>query len=241
LYRRGELTMPASMNAIDNRDALRAWLAPLGRKRWIVDCQPSPVECQDSEAVLKYLAKYVAGSVIHDYRILSDDGEWVTFIAKNYRTGTREIIRIRGIEFVRRFCLHILPRGFHRSRNYGLFAARNRQETLPLCRQLLGAAEPDATEELEEEPQLDDDHDQDDDHEREEKVTRKRCPRCLLWALVWIGRLTAAEMRALQTREARLGELLLGMVTTLDVDRHEVKLQWQRDIDELRRLPLPHW
>jgi len=239
LYRRGELTLPDSMSAITDREALRAWLAPLGRRRWIVDCQPPPVDCQDSEAVLKYLAKYVAGSVIHDWRIVSDDGEYVTFTAKNYRDGTRELVPIRGVEFVRRFCLHILPRGFHRSRNYGLFAARHRKEMLPLCRKLLGAAPLEAAVEFVEESRLD--ADEDDDDEREENVTRKRCPRCLLWALLWVGRLTAAEMRALQTRQARLGELLLSTVTTLDIDRLEVSQQWQRDMDELRRLPLPYW
>jgi hypothetical protein len=239
LYRRGELTLPASMSAITDHHGLRAWLNPLRRKRWIVDCQPPPVQCQDSEAVLKYLAKYVAGSVIHDWRIVSDDGEYVTFIAKNYRDGTREEIRIPGIEFVRRFCLHILPRGFHRSRNYGLFAARRRTETLPLCRKLLGAAEPETDVDLVEEPGPDDD--QDDDRNVKDSRTPKRCPRCLLWALVWLGRLTAAEMHWLQTRQARLGELLLSVVTTLDVDRPELATQWQHEAAELRRLPLPEW
>ena len=189
--------------------------------------------------MLKYLARYVAGSVIHDWRIVSDDGEYVTLIAKNYRDGTREVIRIRGEEFVRRFCYHILPRGFHRSRNYGLFASRNRKEKLPLCRKLLGAAEREAAAELIEDPRFD--VDEDDDRKDEESMTPKRCPRCLLWAMFWVGRLTAAEMYVQQTRQTRLGELLLSMVTTLDVDRLEVSQQWQRDVDELRRLPLPHW
>ena len=235
LYRRGELILPNSMLAITSRAKLHAWLRPLRMKRWMVDCQPPPVQCADSDAVLKYLAKYVAGSVIHDWRIVSDDGEWVTFIAKNYRTGTRELIRIRGVEFVGRFCLHMLPRGFHRSRHFGLFSSLKRKEALELCRSLLGAAEPDAGETLE------DNEKQEDDDDEPQSETRKRCPVCLLWAMVWIGRFTAAELYAHQASEKRLGELLLGVMTTWDVDHAESLSRWQQDINELRYWPLPFW
>ncbi len=182
---------------------------------------------------------------IHDWRIVSDDGEWVTFVAKNYRDGTREPVRIRGVELVRRFCLHILPRGFHRSRAYGLFSARKRKEELPHCRKLLGVQEgPSPATDNDHEP-LGDDHEElliapaeQDDTDHEERRTKKRCPRCLLWAMVWVARFTAAEIEFRQAREKQLGELLLGVVTTWDVDRAESLSQWQHDVDTLRQLQL---
>jgi hypothetical protein len=63
-------------------------------------------------------SQYVAGTCIGDTRILHDDGSHVTIRTKNYRQqGREETLTVSGIEFVRRFTLHILPRGFRRIRH----------------------------------------------------------------------------------------------------------------------------
>ena len=64
----------------------------------------------------------------------------VAFAYKDYRQGQRErVMRLEAVEFIRRFLLHILPKGFVRIRHYGLLSNRSRKEKLRLCRRLLGS------------------------------------------------------------------------------------------------------
>jgi hypothetical protein len=89
-------------------------------------------------AAMGYLGRYVAGTCIGDTRILSDSGTDITISVKNYREeGRRDTLTLTGIEFVRRFTLHILPRGFRRIRYAGLLCQRRRAEHLARCRELL--------------------------------------------------------------------------------------------------------
>jgi Putative transposase len=103
--------------------------------------QPPLSAQQGPEAVLKYLARYVAGAAISDSRLLSHSQGRVAFRAKNYRQGRRrETLSLPEQEFVRRFLLHVLPRGFVRVRYYGLLANTQRATMIARCRELLGAA-----------------------------------------------------------------------------------------------------
>lgn len=74
-----------------------------------------------NDAVLKYLSRYVFRTAISNARIQSMDRTHVTFRYKDRRTDTWLTRRIPGVEFLRRFLLHVLPRGFHRVRYYGLW------------------------------------------------------------------------------------------------------------------------
>ena len=95
--------------------------------------QPPVSPGQGPEAVLKYLASYVAGTAISDARLLSHAEGRVAFRAKNYRQGRqRETLCLPEQEFVRRFLLHVLPRGFVRVRYYGLLANTQRAALLRL-------------------------------------------------------------------------------------------------------------
>jgi hypothetical protein len=103
--------------------------------------QPPVSPQQGPDAVLKYLARYVAGAAISDHRLISHARGQVTFRVKNYRDGRqRETLTLPGVEFVRRFLLHVLPRGFMRVRYYGLLANTQRATLLPRCRELLGSS-----------------------------------------------------------------------------------------------------
>lgn len=73
---------------------------------------------------VKYLGRYVQRSVIGDSRIVSMDGKEVTFSLKNRDTGQSETRTVEGVEFIRRFLLHVLPSGFHRIRYRGYLHAR---------------------------------------------------------------------------------------------------------------------
>jgi DNA-directed RNA polymerase subunit RPC12/RpoP len=76
-------------------------------------------------AVLRYLARYVFRMAITRSRILAMDESHVTFRYKDNDTGDWKIERIPGVEFIRRFLLHVLPQGFHKVRYYGLWSAPN--------------------------------------------------------------------------------------------------------------------
>jgi hypothetical protein len=115
-------------------------LAKAAAKDWVVNVQAPPPKCQGSEAVINYLASYVIGGPISDLRIISDDGKKVTFRFKNYTTDKIEYETIPGEEFVRRYLLHILPRGMARVRYKGLFRTLKRMLRLQDCQELITAA-----------------------------------------------------------------------------------------------------
>jgi hypothetical protein len=115
-------------------------LAKVAAKDWVVNVQAPPPKCQGSEAVINYLASYVIGGPISDLRIISDDGKLVTFRFKNHTTDKIEYETIPGEEFVRRYLLHILPRGMARVRYKGLFRTLKRMLRLLECQELITAA-----------------------------------------------------------------------------------------------------
>jgi len=90
------------------------------------------------EHVLHYLARYTHRVAISNHRLISMEGDQVTFRWKDYAHGSRKRkMTIPADEFLRRFFLHVLPRGFVRIRNFGFLANRRRSKLLPLCQQLL--------------------------------------------------------------------------------------------------------
>jgi hypothetical protein len=94
------------------------------------------------ELVLKYLARYTHRVAISDRRILSIHDEGVTFRYRDNTTGGQKSMTLDGVEFLRRFLLHVLPTSFVRIRYYGLLANRDRAQNLKRCRALLGATGP---------------------------------------------------------------------------------------------------
>jgi ribosomal protein L34E len=90
--------------------------------------------------VLKYLARYTHTHrvAISNYRLLSSEDGTVAFRYKDYARGRRlRTLRLEATEFIRRFLLHALPRGFVRIRRYGLLANAQREQKLARCRELL--------------------------------------------------------------------------------------------------------
>ena len=140
LWRTGKLKLGGPLAGLTDELAFERWLTPLYEQDWVVHIQPPPKSCQGPEAVLKYLARYVAGAAISDHRLLSHENGKVTFWGKNYRQGRkRETLRLSGVEFVRRWMVHVLPPGFVRVRYYGLLANSQRRAQVARCRQLLSS------------------------------------------------------------------------------------------------------
>ncbi len=93
--------------------------------------------------MLAYLSRYTHRVAISNGRLLRFDEAGVTFRFKDYRragTDRQQIMTLAADEFIRRFLLHVLPKGFHRIRHYGLLAGAGRKVHLDHIRELLGAA-----------------------------------------------------------------------------------------------------
>ena len=92
--------------------------AGVWRREWVSFCKPYD---HGNHAVLNYLSRYVFRTAISNARILRMDQTHVTFRWKDRKAGTWRTMRLPGVEFLRRFLQHVLPRGFHKVRYYGLW------------------------------------------------------------------------------------------------------------------------
>src|SRR5258705_8542684 len=129
-----------------------AFLAPLSKKRWFVYAKRP---FAGPRAVLAYLSRYTHRVAISNHRLIAVDEHSVTFKVKGYRIegpGRYTTMTLDVGEFIRRFLIHVLPKGFHRIRHHGLFASANRAETIVRARKLLGMATPVAEAEIEIDP-----------------------------------------------------------------------------------------
>jgi hypothetical protein len=103
---------------------------------WVVYAKPP---LAGPQPVLHYLARYTHRAAITNRRLLACADGQVTFRWKDYQRGNRQrTMTLDAVEFLRRFLLHVLPRGFQRLRHYGLFANGVRAVKLSRCRQVLG-------------------------------------------------------------------------------------------------------
>ena len=92
-------------------------------------------------AVLAYLARYTHRVAISNSRLVALDERGVTFRYKDYRSGQARYrtMTLSADEFIRRFLLHVLPKGFHRIRHYGLLASASSKANIARARQLMAA------------------------------------------------------------------------------------------------------
>jgi hypothetical protein len=124
---------------LDDARAFKAYLAPLRKIEWVVYAKKP---FGGPQAVLAYLSRYTHRVAISNRRLISADQTGVTFKWKDYRIegpGRYTTMTLPAHEFIRRFLMHVLPRGFHRIRHYGLLASGNRAENIAHARELLAA------------------------------------------------------------------------------------------------------
>jgi hypothetical protein len=139
----GTLAFFGELEGLRRREAFAAHLASLSRKKWFLYVKPPPAT--GPEAVLAYLARYTHRVAISNSRLLSLDERGVTFRYKDYRRNGRERFRTMTPapdEFIRRFLLHVLPKGFHRIRHYGLLASATCKTNIARARELIAAPPP---------------------------------------------------------------------------------------------------
>ena len=175
-YCDGELVLAGQLTDLAQPRAWHAFVEALGKIDWVVYAK---APFGSAEQVLKYLARYTHRVAISNRRLVSLKDDQVAFRYKDYRRGHRErVMRLAAVEFMRRFLLHVLPKGFVRIRHYGLLANRCRRDNLRLCRQLLGSV---AQSEADTEPLKTPDAASGDSH--------ALCPACQRGRMLTIGKL----------------------------------------------------
>ena len=141
-YDAGELKFFGEYQTLAEPSAFAEWLAPLRQQEWVVYAKRP---FAGPAAVLAYLARYTHRVAISNHRLLALDERGVTFRYKDYRAKGRyrhKTMTLAPEEFMRRFLLHVLPRGFHRVRHYGLLANAHREENLARARERLACPPP---------------------------------------------------------------------------------------------------
>lgn len=117
-----------------NPAELSEQLARLMSKDWVVY---SKAYINKPDTVVRYLGRYTRKIALSESRIRSVDDDHVVFDYKDYRDGKDKHMQLSGIEFLRRFLLHVLPQGFMRIRHYGFLSNRTRRQKLAVIRQCL--------------------------------------------------------------------------------------------------------
>jgi hypothetical protein len=137
LHAAGRLAFFGEHAGLREDRAFRRLTARLRKKRWVVYARPP---FAGPEAVLAYLSRYTHRVAISNRRLIALDQSGITFRYKDYRRDGAERYRTMTLatdEFIRRFMLHVLPKGFHRIRHYGLLASAGRKANVARARQLL--------------------------------------------------------------------------------------------------------
>ena len=142
LHAAGRLVFFGGLAPLAERRAFLRHLSPARTKRWVVYAK---APFAGPAAVLAYLSRYTHRVAISNSRLMSFDEAGVTFRIKDYRRDGPErygTLTLGPHEFIRRFLLHVLPKGFHRIRHYGLLASAGRRANLTRIRALLAVPPP---------------------------------------------------------------------------------------------------
>ena len=136
LYETKKLQFHGSSEKYHNHYAFKELLNICYEKDWVPHCKKT---FNGAQSVINYLGKYTHRIAISNHRIIRIDEDTVTYYVKDYREeGKWKELTISGIEFIRRFLMHVPPRRFVRIRHYGLLCTRSKTRHLTLCRNLLG-------------------------------------------------------------------------------------------------------
>jgi hypothetical protein len=141
LRRRAELELAGNCESLQRATDWAEFTASLAEHDWCVFIERPPTAESTPEHVLKYLARYMTGGPISDRRLVSAQPKQVIFLARNPNKSSpqRQVpVKLSGVEFTRRWCLHILPKGFTKTRCYGGYSSTKRTEFIALCQRLFG-------------------------------------------------------------------------------------------------------
>jgi len=139
-YDRRHISFHGQQQHLQEPARFRQLIETLKEKNWVVYVKPP---FGGPEVVLKYLARYTHRVAISNYRLIAIEDGKVHFYWKDYADGNQQkTMALDGVEFMRRFLLHVVPSGFMRIRHFGFLAHGHRTEKLELCRRLLSVEQP---------------------------------------------------------------------------------------------------
>jgi hypothetical protein len=138
LFEQDKLQFHGSQLNLAAPGCFSGFLRQLFRQDWVVYAKPP---FGGAEHVLNYLARYTHRVAISNHRLVAFENDRVSFRWRDYAHGSKhKVMTLSADEFLRRFLLHVLPKGLVRIRHFGFFANRRRSAALERCRELLGAA-----------------------------------------------------------------------------------------------------
>jgi hypothetical protein len=137
-HRTKRLTCNGSIQHLEKPKCFSAFLRTLFHQNWVVYAKPA---FGGPEQVIRYLGRYTHRVAISNHRLISFSGGNVTFRWRDYAGGNKtRVMAVSSDEFMRRFLLHVLPKGFVRIRHFGVLANHCRSASIDLCRKLLEMA-----------------------------------------------------------------------------------------------------
>lgn len=183
-HRRGQLPLSGSLRPLQDRQAFARFTGSLQQKPWVVYAKKPLAGPQH---VIRYLAHYTHRVAISNGRLLRFENGQVTFRWRDSAHGNKQkVMTLPALEFMRRFLLHVLPRGFVKIRHFGYLANRERKHALRLCSTLLwpsvAGSQPEAL--------------------PTRARDQKKCPYCQHGNLVPLVRLSATQLQSHSLRPA---------------------------------------
>lgn len=152
-YQEGKLKFPGSTSHLKKNSSWQELMDNLYCKDWVVYSKPP---FGGPEHVFRYLGRYTHRVAIGNHRLIRLHHGRIQFRYKDYAKGKKKgFLILKAIEFIRRFLLHVLPKGFVRIRHFGLIAGRNVKTKLMQARRLLCKGSPDADETPTTQPECD--------------------------------------------------------------------------------------
>jgi hypothetical protein len=134
-----KLSFHGQLIHLNDKAQLKRHIARARKQDWVVYAK---APFGGPEKAIDYLGRYTHKVAITNHRLISDNEGKVSFRYKDYSSADpqkQRTMTLAADEFIRRFLLHAIPAGFQRIRHYGLYANRNREANLKLCRELLQA------------------------------------------------------------------------------------------------------
>jgi hypothetical protein len=134
-YNAGELKFYGAIKDLEIPEHFKQFMNESYKKVWITY---SKKPFSRADHVLKYLGRYTHRIAISNYRIVNISGDKVSFRYKDYKDDSKvKIMTLDASEFMRRFLLHVLPKGFMKIRFYGILSNHNKKAEMQKCRELL--------------------------------------------------------------------------------------------------------
>lgn len=134
LYKNNSLTFAGESAQYKNSYNFKELLSTLYKKEWVPHIKET---FKGAANVIEYLGRYTHRIAISNARILNITPKCITFRVKDYKNNCNTTMMLTPVEFIRRFLMHVLPKGFVRIRHYGILSNRSKKVKLQICRNLV--------------------------------------------------------------------------------------------------------